>query len=294
MPSKLSFSGHDSFACKQFWLKKAFDFCKQESSFIDEHAVVELGVGKNMVGAIRYWARSFGIIDNFDTPTELGKFLFSENGKDPFLEDLGTLWLLHYNLIKTERASIYSLLFNEFRKERIDFTKEQFHLFLKRKCNEDSTVSYNVNTINTDINVLLRNYAKPITETKIDIEDVFSNLFLDLNLIKHYQKNGPDEKLVDCFQLESDFRTNLPFQIVLFAILDNIENNKSIGFRDLQIGQNSPGNIFLLNADGLYSKIEQITEHYKDIIYSETAGNQVLQINGELNKWNVLNEYYGQ
>jgi hypothetical protein len=294
MLSKLSFSGHDSFPCKQFWLKKVFDFSKAGNSFIDELAVVELGVGKNMVSSMRYWGKSFGIIDNDDTPTEFGDFIFSDSGKDPFLEDIGTIWLLHYNLIKTGKASIYSFLFNEFRKERLDFTKEQFHFFLQRKCDENSSVSYNENTINTDINVLLRNYSKSDKDIKVDIEDVFSNLFLDLNLIKHYQRKGIDEKLVDYFQLETDFRSDIPFQIILFAILDSLGESNSIGFRELQIANDSPGTVFLINADGLYEKIEQITDKYKDIVYSETAGNQVLQFKKNINKWEVLNEYYNQ
>ena len=45
-PKKLSFSGHDSFQCRSLWLKKGYDFVTTGYSFIDEDAVVELGVGK--------------------------------------------------------------------------------------------------------------------------------------------------------------------------------------------------------------------------------------------------------
>ena len=48
-PKKLSFSGHESFQCRSLWLKKGFDFVKAGRSFLNEDAVVELGVGKNMV-----------------------------------------------------------------------------------------------------------------------------------------------------------------------------------------------------------------------------------------------------
>ncbi len=47
--NKLSFSGHESFHCRQFWLKKGYDFVQRRGKFSDKNAVVELGVGKNMV-----------------------------------------------------------------------------------------------------------------------------------------------------------------------------------------------------------------------------------------------------
>lgn len=57
------FSGHETFTCKQFWLKKGFDFLQgNERRFSDESAVVELGVGKNMVSSIAYWLKSFGVV----------------------------------------------------------------------------------------------------------------------------------------------------------------------------------------------------------------------------------------
>jgi hypothetical protein len=61
---KLQFSGHDSFQCRQLWLKKGYDFVKEGFDFNDEYSVVQLGVGKNMVSSIRFWLKAFNIIDN--------------------------------------------------------------------------------------------------------------------------------------------------------------------------------------------------------------------------------------
>jgi len=46
---RFSFSGHESFQCRQLWLKKGFDYIKAGKSFNSGDAVVDLGVGKNMV-----------------------------------------------------------------------------------------------------------------------------------------------------------------------------------------------------------------------------------------------------
>lgn len=293
MGSKLTFSGHESFICKQFWLKKVYDFTAMKKKFSDENSVVELGVGKNMVASLRYWGRAFSLMDDNDTETPLAKFLFGDRGRDPYLEDIGTIWLLHYHLIKANKASIYSFVFNEFRKERIDFTKDQLHGFLKRRCEEISPSVYNVNTINTDINVFLRNYVRPHGDDKIEVEDDFSGIMIDLELIKSYKQKS-DQGILTRYKIEGQERLDLPAEILLYSILDNYEGQKTIGFRELLYGLNSPGSIFALNADGLYNVITRLVDQYKEIVYTETAGNQILQFKGNLTKQNILNGYYNR
>lgn len=292
--SKLYFSGHESFICKQFWLKKVYDFVEAKKGFNDETAVIDLGVGKNMVASLRFWGRSFGILNEDDTPTKLAIYLFGEQGKDQYLEDYGTIWLLHYHLVKNNRSSIYNLIFNEFRKERIDFTKEQLHQFLKRRCLEIYPIAYNPNTFVSDISVFLRNYVRPQKDDKIEIEDDFAGMLIELDLVKTYKQRDEGEKMVQWYKIEAQDRIDLPFQIVLFSILDNFKGQKSISFRELLSGQNSPGVTFVLNADGLYNKIIQITDHYKGITFTETAGNQILQFKSTINPQDILDEYYGQ
>ena len=288
--SKLSFSGHESFTCKQFWLKKGYDFAKNRKKFLDDTAVIDLGVGKNMVNSIRFWMKSFGLMDDNENLTEIAEFLFGEDGKDPFLEDLGTIWLLHYHLVNTEKASIYNLVFNEFRRERIEFTKEQLHNFFKKKCLENDS-NYNPNTIDSDIDVFLRNYFSS-KEGKIDVEDAFSRLFIELDLVKHNKLTNTEGKTINWYKIESEERRELPYHIALYAILDNPLYGNSISFKDLQIAHNSPGLVFAINADGLFNKIEEIIASYPQATFTETAGIQVLQFKSKLNKLDVLNDYY--
>lgn len=60
---KYSFSGHETFHCRQFWLKKGYDFAKQQGQFNDGNAVAALGVGRNMVTSIQFWLKSFGLLN---------------------------------------------------------------------------------------------------------------------------------------------------------------------------------------------------------------------------------------
>ena len=105
------FSGHESFPCKSLWLKKGYDFVVGGNDFNSPDAVITLGVGKNMVASIRFWLRAFGVTEN-DKKTELGNYLFDESkGKDKYLEDIATLWLLHFNLVFSEEATLYKMFF---------------------------------------------------------------------------------------------------------------------------------------------------------------------------------------
>lgn len=291
----MKFSGHDSFICKNLWLKKGYDFVqKKGKSFNDELAVVDLGVGKNMVNSINHWLNSFGIIDK-DGITEIGHYLFNDKtGKDPYLESIGSIWLLHYYLIKTNNASIYNLFFNEFRTSKPTFTKQQLADFIARKLNAIEKNGINTNTINADISVFIRNYLNPeLNNKKVDIEDEFSSLLIDLQLMDSYQSENALGENVDWYSVEGNLRIELPWQIVLFCILDNNSYGKSIPFSELLNSFNSPGNVFVLNEEGLYYKIEDMVKHFrKEFVYSESAGIKELQIKRQLNKWEVLNEYY--
>lgn len=288
MANKFSFSGHETFHCRHFWLKKGYDFIKNGNRFADPEAVVILGVGKNMVSAIRFWMRAFGLIDSNSQLTKLAHYIFGENGKDPFLENVGTLWLLHYYLIKTNYSSIYSLVFNEFRKERIEFTKRHLEIFLQKKCDE---LGINVSSkiLNRDINVFIKNYIKPNSKSK-SIEEDFSAIFIDLNLVQ--ELNFAEIGIYDWYTIQNLERDEIPIEIILFSILDKHSNERSISFNKLLKEVNNVGSVFALNASGLIKKIEDIIKVYDGITFSDDAGIKELQIKHELNKWEILDNYY--
>lgn len=248
------FSGHDSFQCRQLWLKKGYDYVQEGKNFNDEDAVVKLGVGKNMVSSIRFWLKAFNIADSKDTPTEFGKRLFDdENGYDPFLEEEASLWFLHYQLVKNSFASIYSIIFNEFRKEKLFFNKETFVNYIKRIGESNPDLNFNENTVAKDF-IVFANLYKNDPESK-DVEDSFSGVLSELELIKTIGK-GKDEQ----YYIENTERDNLPEKVVLFTILDNSNYGNSISLNSFEFDLNSPGSIFALNRSGLMNNISDIVD----------------------------------
>lgn len=286
--TKYTFSGHDSFQCRQLWLKKGYDYVQDEKNFNDEDAVVQLGVGKNMVSSIRFWLKAFNIIDNKDIPTEFGKRLFDdENGYDPFLEDEASLWLLHYQLVKNSFASIYSIIFNEFRKEKLFFNKETFVNYVKRIGESNSDFNFNENTVAKDF-IVFANLYKNDPESK-DVEDSFSGILSELELLKTIGK-GKEEQ----FYIENAERDNLPEKVVLFTILDNSNYGNSISLNSLEFDLNSPGSIFALNRSGLMNKISEIVNGFKYITFTDQAGIKELQLKQKVDPFTILDSYYGK
>jgi hypothetical protein len=70
--NNLKFSGHESFHCRPYWLKKGFDFVKANNIF-SEKSGIELGVGRNMVNSIRFWLRAFDVVDDNEKLTILAE-----------------------------------------------------------------------------------------------------------------------------------------------------------------------------------------------------------------------------
>jgi hypothetical protein len=286
--TKYTFSGHDSFQCRQLWLKKGYDYVIKRKNFNDEDAVVQLGVGKNMVSSIRFWLKSFNIIDNKDVPTEFGKRLFDdETGYDPFLEDEASLWLLHYQLVKNGFASIYSIIFNEFRKEKLFFKKETFINYVKRIGESNPDLIFNENTVGKDFDVFINLYKNDFDSK--DVEDTFSGILSEIEILK---SNGKGKETQ--YYIENSERDNLPESIVLYSILDNPNYGNSISLNSLEFDLNSPGSIFALNRSGLMNKIADLVDDYKEITFTDQAGIKELQFKKKADAYTILDIYYGK
>ena len=277
--SRYSFSGHESFHCKSLWLKKGYDYLLAGNHFTDIDSVAKLGVGKNMVASIRFWLRAFGLSQS-DELTDIADFLFdTEYGRDPYAEDLNTLWVLHFLLVVTGVASIYNLTFVEYQREKKEFSKDELRNFIKRKCSvpEQRNV-YNENTVKKDIGVLLKNYIAP--KDLKNIED-FSALLIGLGLIVNKDSDVYSYRVTEPEDIAPD--------VVLFALLTLSGGDKTLSFDKLQ----KLSLVFCLPIVSLIEIIRKIEKLYPGIVvFSDNSGIKNVQFIGELNRFNVLDNYY--
>lgn len=293
--TKLTFSGHDTFHCRHLWLKKGYDFVASGNKFSEESAVITLGVGKNMVSSIHYWMKAFGLLNKDGELTEFANYFFSKEGKDPYLEDNTTLWLLHYNLVKTNLASLYNLLFNELRKEKIEFSKDNVISFLERKSSEVGFTMFNAKTVASDFEVLTKMYIRSIEQSK-DKEDTLSGILTDLNIIQEERRKVAD-KTVNYFSIPNSDKKEIPNEVLLFTILDNERIGNSVNLNNIFQDENQAGNVFAITRKSIMEKLEAISTDRRfskyGIVLSDQAGIKELQFKTKPEKFSILNMYYG-
>ena len=275
------FSGHESFACKSHWLKRGYDFVKSENNFNDDDAVVYLGVGKNMVASIKFWLKAIGLLKDTGL-VETSDYLFDdENGKDPYLEDVGTLWLLHFLLIQTDYATIYKTTFVDYHRQRNIVEKSKLQNYIKHVCFDEAGYKnlYNDNTVKRDIGVMLHNYCVK-NGGNVNVEDS-NSLFAPLNLVCEVDK--------DTYRFNYDTRSDVPSLIFLYALLVQFEGRSSISFEDIA----ELALIFCLTNNDLLNIINHLCDLYpSEIVFSDVAGIKELQFRATLNPNKVLDRYY--
>lgn len=250
--------------------------------FNDSDAVVRLGVGKNMVASIKYWMKVFGMTDNQGRLSDLSNYLLDTKvGKDPFIEDIGTLWILHFNIVCNLEATLYNWLFIGLQKERRDFDKDNVVSYVKRRLTEAGKQNlFNQNTVKKDIGVLLQSYVLP---RKPKAFDDYTALLIDLDLIR----TDSDGKY---YMFNQEGKRQIPWQVFLYAIIKAKGKDNSVDYDILQ----EVGLVFCMSDMEVIEMCKEIeTRLPNDIRYSDTAGIRQLQFVNDLIAENILDEYYG-
>ncbi len=285
--SKPVFSGHESFQCRHLWLKKGYDYIRSGKSFSDNDAVVKLGVGKNMVTSIRYWMRAFDLLEKDGLKTnEFADYLFGEDGKDPYLEDDASLWLLHHRLVHKGYATAYSFIFNELRKEKLEFSKDNFVKLMKIKIESITKAEFSVNTLENDFDVFIKLYIGVDSNGK-DKEEIVSGIFPELKLVNIIQK----EKAIN-YHIETNEKEQIPNEVLLFNLLNDPKLGMSVNLETLEREYDSVGSIFAISRSGLMEKIETLCKDHPFLVYKDDAGIRELQFKSKPNPYKILDRYY--
>ena len=291
-----SFGHHESFALRFGWLAKGFNVFLDDGKEAEpeEEAIASLGVGKNMVSAIRYWLQASRVAvqkGRVLASTNLGKALFGSNGFDPYLEDNGTIWLLHWLLASNrDDATTLFWFFNQFHK--VEFSADLLIANLKVYLLENSSAKMSDATLEGDVFLLLRMYVGSLSAKESANED---NLDSPLSILGLIGKTGEGRQ----FYSARDPRNFLPPQIIGFALADIIQrtNRPTLDLQEISLGSSGQAGLattFRLTEDALVAKLEQflvwMPGHYE---FRETAGIRQLYQLRPLDPLGVLTRYYG-
>ncbi len=267
----LRFTGHETFPLRYLWpVKGVRGVHAHPGLFTRDDAMVELGVGKNMVRAIRHWCDVLELIapdgdrSSALSPTALGDRLFGEEGWDPFIEYPGTPWLFHWLLSrKSENASAWYLLFTVW--SATTFTRDDLVDWLLEQAKRGGSRATR-GSIKRDVGVLLRTYLPTAgISDRVAPEETFDSPLAELGLLEEIERG--------LYSLPVGRRESLPQPIFLYALLEYLEDEgrASTSFESLLYGPGSPGAAFKLSESALAERLEQLPGDL-GLQFDETAG----------------------
>ena len=295
VPDRVAFGRHESFPLRFGWLTKGFQaFQKDPNIFAKDEAIIELGVGRNMVHAIRYWLRATGMLGmkaNQLSTTDLGERLFSaESGWDPYLEDEATIWLLHWQLASyPQEATTFFWFFNRF--HRTEFAAAEATTALLDFAMENITTRSSTATLKKDVAVILRMYVQTVDKGKAIVDEALDSPLSLLKLITY----SPATKIY--FSRYEDHR-DVPLGIFGYAIAELFSNYgaSEIPIEELMYskdGRVAPGSIFRLSEQGLLTRLEQLVNYLPGVFeIRESAGIHQLYKLEDVKSFEYLEEHY--
>lgn len=289
----MKFRAHDTFFIRKGWLAKGLRNVKNSPDvFIsrEENPMDVLGIGSNMVKALRYWLQAVGLTQeptsgkrtqNF---TKLGNLIYKY---DPYFEERGTLWILQYRLASnSDLATAWYFFFNEFSMK--EFTKNNFVIALKNyvEMQNDST-EIATRSLEDDFNCIIGTYLprNKIDDKKISTENNIVCPFSELGLIEVLNKR------------QKIFRKNIPSAnslnawIIFAVIADNSKGRNEITLNELLRSPKNIGRVFNLDSISMLDVLYQI-ERLNLIKINRTAGLDVVSILKKINFVDCVKNFY--
>lgn len=289
----MKFRAHDTFFIRKGWLSKGMKYvCAKSDVFVakDENPMDVLGIGANMVKALRYWLQAVGLTTEpnsgkrSQTFTELGSSIY-EN--DRYIEELGTLYLLQYRLASNKRdATAWYYFFNIF--NMTEFSRDDFVdsilRWIKMEEGEDTVA---IRSLNDDFSCIINTYL-PRYKTSPNRVAPESNIdcpFGELGLVDILSK----EKKT--YRKAIPTATSINPWIALAVIVDQANGTKEISLNELLTAPCNIGKVFNLDAITMLDVLYQI-ERLNKIKINRTAGLDVIRILDDYSFQDCVDAYY--
>lgn len=289
----MRFRAHDTFFIRKGWLSKGMErVVAKDDLFVDknENPMDVLGIGSNMVKALRYWLQVVGLTSEackgkrVQKLTSLGKEIFKH---DRYIEELGTLYLLQYQLAKQcEEATAWYYFFNEF--SMSEFTREEFVQSLQNyilMTDDASTVA--IRSLNDDFACIINTYLPRYKSNpgKVSPENNIDCPFGELGLIdiankkqKTYKKTIPAAKSFNPW-------------IIYAVIMDQANGRDEVGLNELLTKPNNIGKVFNLDAITMLDVLHEV-ENAGLVKIIRTAGLDVVHLNVQMTFDQCVEKYY--
>lgn len=289
----MKFRAHDTFFIRKGWLSKGMKYVHAKPDiFVDksENPMDVLGIGSNMVKALRYWLQTVGLTQEPTTGrrtqcfTEFGASVFEH---DRFIEETGTLFLVQYKLASNaSEATAWYYFFNEF--SMSEFTKEDFVSSLQSYVlMQDNSTPVAIRSLNDDFTCIINTYLPRHRSgtSKDNPENNIDSPLGDLGLIdlvnkakRTYKKVIPSAEAINPW-------------VALAVIQDQAKGRTEVGLNELLTAPCNIGRIFNLDAITMLDILRKV-EKIGEIKIVRTAGLDVIKINSPKTFQECVNMYY--
>lgn len=288
----MKFRAHDTFAIRKGWLHKGMKHIKDNPRlFVDKNInpMDELGIGSNMVKALRYWLQVFGLTEETGTTqkyqefTELGQLIWDN---DLFMEEDGTFCILHYMLASNkDQATAWYYFFNIYNMNEI--TKESFVSDIQSYISvEEPETQVSEKSLGDDFDCIIKTYFKS-NSSDFNPESNIESPLTELGLIKLLDKKN---KIYS--KMAPSFATINPLIILAIIIREN-EKEKSTDIKISKI-EKEPGNIGkIFNLDKI--QVAQYLDNLQNqgfIKVVRSAGLDIVKLQTKMSFIECIKKYY--
>ena len=302
MPAR--FSGHETFACRYAWLPKALQAIREDRLiFADEdRAMVELGVGKNMVRSIRFWVEASGMAELAEggglRPSWLGNLIFGSRGLDPYMEDIQTLWLIHWNLSTHVEDPLFAWQFLFGRWQEPEFTESGVLKAFMRDAETHKRLSEV--TVQQHLQVFLHTYV-PTRGKKGEIaEDNLDCPLTELEIVVKVgdrEGSGGQSRGGSGYAFRNEDKPGISAALFSYCVDDfwrkTVPNEQTLSVRSLVNALGSPGQTFKIPEESIYARLvdlESVSDHAFQ--YHESAALPQVHRVGQLKREDILTRAY--
>jgi hypothetical protein len=271
------FARHETFHPRYGWIKKGFDAASDDPTvFLNDEAHIKLGVGKNMVRAIRYWCHAFKVLEEgggvgrakTSHPSRFGSSLLGRNGVDPYLEEPASLWLLHWNLLR-EPCSATAWWWTFFVHAKPELSADSITVGLAEYVRREFPNSRSAeSSLRKDASCIVRMYGDLLATNVVGEESIHCP-FAELGLLQPLS-GSPS------YRFRFGSKPGLADEIIVAACLQYaaaaVGGTRTISIRRLLEDVGSPGLAFKLPESVLYAALEAVSSRDARLNLSEAGG----------------------
>ncbi len=277
------FGGHQTFPLRITWLPKAAIGLSQGRDVLGDilEGVVALGLGKNMVEALRCWADAYGVAARSShgwALTDEGNAIFGPTGFDRYLEDVQTLWWLHWKIStqKEGRFFAWELAFNRWNEP--SFTASAL---LAAYSKEAARSGRNLSEVSLKqhFDVWLRTYCAPRANRVA--EDGLDSPLTMLNLIRPIGELEDMGRREAVYAFDMGPKRGISQALFRYCLMDwweaRIAGEETVPFQEAASGPGSPGRIFRMPEAEVRSRLEALGRAGGEIELIESLNQQQLR-----------------